>query len=265
MLKKLVLPTAIVVLVIGCLVAIGQLVNDHPYALLIVALAWAIWTATIFRRRENLNIERDEEIENKLGKEVRLHKELAWSVRLILLVLGFVVNYVWPVGVAPAIAFIFFLTGVFWMPNVMRQALYKWDLSKGRSTDWYLEFQQEKSQRAADRVERESIETMPGHDFEKYVGKRLKKKGYRNIKITPKSGDFGADIIATDKNGDRVCFQCKRYSSPVGIRAVQEISSARTYYGCKKAAVVTNSSYTKAAADLASAENVALFDIAYFE
>lgn len=110
-----------------------------------------------------------------------------------------------------------------------------------------------------------SVADMDGFDFEQHVAKKLKQKGFRDITITPKSGDFGADIIATDKHGDRVCFQCKRYSKPVGIRAVQEISSARTYYGCKKAAVVTNSSYTKAAADLASAENVALFDIAYFE
>lgn len=109
------------------------------------------------------------------------------------------------------------------------------------------------------------VTDMDGFDFEQYVAKKLKQKGFRDITVTPRSGDFGADIIATDKHGDRVCFQCKRYSKPVGIRAVQEISSARTYYGCKKAAVVTNSSYTKAAADLASAENVALFDIAYFE
>ena len=110
-----------------------------------------------------------------------------------------------------------------------------------------------------------SIDDMTGEEFEQYAAQCLQKKGYSNVQTTQKSSDFGADILAVDKKGDTVCFQCKRYSGSVGIKAVQEVSSARSYYGCNKAAVITNAKYTKAAADLASAENVALFDIAYFE
>ena len=112
---------------------------------------------------------------------------------------------------------------------------------------------------------RDAQSGMTGRDFELYTAQCLKKKGYRNVQVTPASGDYGADIIAVTPTGEKICFQCKRYSKPVGIKAVQEISSARSYYGCSKAAVVSTASYTPAAANLASVENVALLDIAYFE
>lgn len=46
---------------------------------------------------------------------------------------------------------------------------------------------------------------------------------------TPKSGDAGADIIAT-KRGLKVAVQCKSWSSNVGTTAIQEVVSAKGYY-----------------------------------
>lgn len=99
-----------------------------------------------------------------------------------------------------------------------------------------------------------------GVSYEEAVAKSLKKKGYRNIKITPRSGDFGADIIATDKFGRKTCFQCKNYKGKVGIGAVQEIAAARKHYGCEKAVVVTNSTFTNAAKKLALSNDIDLFE-----
>lgn len=99
-----------------------------------------------------------------------------------------------------------------------------------------------------------------GYNYEDRVAKSLKRKGYRNIKITPRSGDFGADIIATDKFGRKTCFQCKNYEGTVGIGAVQEIAAARKHYGCKKAVVVTNSTFTNAAKKLALSNDIDLFE-----
>lgn len=105
------------------------------------------------------------------------------------------------------------------------------------------------------------IGLMSGYEYEEYSARYLESVGYKNVQITPKSRDFGADIIAWDNFGNKCCFQCKKYSKPVGIKAVQEVSSARIHYNCQVAAVLTNSSYTKAARELAQSNNVQLFNL----
>lgn len=99
-----------------------------------------------------------------------------------------------------------------------------------------------------------------GYEYEERVAKSLRCKGYRNVEITSKSGDYGADIVATDPHGNRVCIQCKFYSSPVGLSAVQEIVTAKAKYQCTKAAVYTNSQFTRQAKELALVNDVDLFE-----
>ena len=101
---------------------------------------------------------------------------------------------------------------------------------------------------------------MDGYAYESHVAKRLKSMGYRNVEITAKSGDFGADILAKDWRGFKICFQCKRYNGPVGVKAVQEAISARTFYKCRKAAVVTPSVFTDGAKKLAKTSGVKLYE-----
>lgn len=101
---------------------------------------------------------------------------------------------------------------------------------------------------------------MGGHEYEEHVAKRLRAMGYKSVKITSKSSDFGADILAKDWKGVKICFQCKRYSGPVGIKAVQEAVSAKVFYGCKKAAVITPSTFTLAAKKLAETSDVKLYE-----
>lgn len=105
----------------------------------------------------------------------------------------------------------------------------------------------------------QELANMTGTEFENYVGRRLKGMGYTNVRVTQASSDFGADVIAVNSNGETVCIQCKHYSKPVGIKAVQEIYSAKQYYGCQKAMVITNSTYTQAAIDLANKTGVDLW------
>lgn len=99
-----------------------------------------------------------------------------------------------------------------------------------------------------------------GHEYEKYVAWWLGTKGYRNIQITPKSGDYGADIICYGRRGEKYAVQCKYYSKPVGYRAVEEVLGAMHYYGCNEAMVVTNSTYTKQALTAANRSGVKLIE-----
>lgn len=103
------------------------------------------------------------------------------------------------------------------------------------------------------------IENMNGYQFEQYVAYELVDTGYTDVIVTKKSGDYGADIVAKCV-GRKVCFQCKLYSSPVGIKAVQEVMGAMSYYGCEAGAVVSASGYTKQARNLARSANVHLMD-----
>lgn len=97
-----------------------------------------------------------------------------------------------------------------------------------------------------------------GQDYEKACAARLRKTGYRNVRLTPVTGDFGADILANDSHGRLVCFQCKCYSGNVGESAVQEVISAVQYYGADYGVVLTNAGFTAKAQELASRAGVTL-------
>ncbi|MBT2740547.1 restriction endonuclease [Bacillus sp. ISL-77] len=96
---------------------------------------------------------------------------------------------------------------------------------------------------------------MDGVEFEQYLVVLFKKLGISS-KGTQASNDFGADLILEGQ--ERVVVQAKRYRKNVGIKAVQEINSARDYYGAKEAWVITNSFFTSQAITLAEATGVKL-------
>lgn len=102
--------------------------------------------------------------------------------------------------------------------------------------------------------------TMSGQEYELYCAKRLGREGFHNLSLTPDSGDFGADIIGYNRNGQKVCFQCKKYESSVGVSAVQEVLAAKVYYNADRAAVLTTSTFTPAARKLAKSGNVELIE-----
>lgn len=93
--------------------------------------------------------------------------------------------------------------------------------------------------------------------FEKSVAKQFELFGW-NASLTKGSGDQGADVIVTNDAGFTIIVQCKMYSQPVGNKAVQEVNSAVTHYGGNIGMVITNSSFTKSAKQLADSCNVIL-------
>jgi restriction system protein len=93
-------------------------------------------------------------------------------------------------------------------------------------------------------------------EFEVFCAEQLKRSGW-NARVTLQSRDQGVDVIA-EKAGIRVVLQCKLYSGPVGNQAVQEISAGRLHEQANWGAVVTNSSYTSSAEQLASTNGILL-------
>lgn len=105
----------------------------------------------------------------------------------------------------------------------------------------------------------EEIDTMSGTEFEDFMAEILHRSGIEVLELTKAGGDFGADIIVLHE-GERTAVQCKRYSRPIGVKAVQEAVSAKDYYKCTKAAVITNSDFTRQARELAAESGVILWD-----
>ena len=103
------------------------------------------------------------------------------------------------------------------------------------------------------------MDTLNGKEFEKYCADILENIGFVNVSVTPGSGDYGIDILA-EKEKLIFGFQCKCYSSSIGVKAVQEVSSGSIYYNCDRAVVITNNYFTPAAINMAKRIGVILWD-----
>jgi restriction system protein len=118
-----------------------------------------------------------------------------------------------------------------------------------------------KRKRAKERLRNsriEEIDSMDGIQFEYYLKELYLSRGY-GVEVTSASGDYGADLVLK-KDGKKIVAQAKRYSKDVGIKAVQEVMGAKSYYRADEAWVVTNSFFTRAARELAQKGSVRLVD-----
>ncbi len=100
--------------------------------------------------------------------------------------------------------------------------------------------------------------SLRGGDFEQFLVGVFEVLGYA-IETTKASGDQGVDLIAT-KGGRRIAIQAKGYAGSVGNSAVQEAVAGKMYYRCDSCVVVINSSFTRAARDLADKTECQLID-----
>lgn len=112
-----------------------------------------------------------------------------------------------------------------------------------------------------DKVTIYDVDRFDGFAFEDFVKKLLERNGFTDVEVTKKSGDQGGDIIAS-KDEQKFIIQAKRYSidRKVSNDAVQEVKSAIAYYECDFGAVITNSFFTPSAKELASVNNIILWD-----
>ena len=102
------------------------------------------------------------------------------------------------------------------------------------------------------------VDYLNGYEFEFYLKDLFEAKGYKVIP-TSLASDQGADLIVV-KDNVRTAIQAKRYSKPVGNKAVQEVMSAKGYYRCHEGIVITNNVFTRSAMELASRLEIELWD-----
>lgn len=105
------------------------------------------------------------------------------------------------------------------------------------------------------------VQSMTGLEYEHWCAKRLAESGkFLKVTVTPPTGDFGADIVAVDAAKRTWVVQCKHYRSKLGNSPIQEVVSAKAHYGAECAAVVTNSTFTEKAKQLARENRVKLYE-----
>lgn len=102
------------------------------------------------------------------------------------------------------------------------------------------------------------VDEMSGIEFENYVEALFQAEGYRT-ETTPRSGDYGVDIIAS-KNKQRIAVQCKRYKKTLDQTPVREVYAGMSKHGCDIAMVVANRGFTKHAVELARSVGCILID-----
>ncbi|MFP4698580.1 MAG: restriction endonuclease [Eubacteriales bacterium] len=102
------------------------------------------------------------------------------------------------------------------------------------------------------------VDIMSGYEFEDFVVKIFNTLGY-SVEETKRSNDQGADLFAT-RYGQKIVIQAKNYKDNVGNSAIQQVLTAKRFYGCDQAMVITNRLYTPSAKELAEASEVKLVD-----
>ena len=112
---------------------------------------------------------------------------------------------------------------------------------------------------AQDKTNITYIDNMGGHEFEYFCADLLRRHGFINVSVTPGSGDQGVDVLA-EKEGVKYAVQCKNYASPLSNTPVQEVNAGKMFYRCHVGVVMTNSTFTPGAMELAEATGVLLWD-----
>jgi HJR/Mrr/RecB family endonuclease len=95
-----------------------------------------------------------------------------------------------------------------------------------------------------------NIDSMTGFEFEDFIVDLFTKLGYV-VEKRKRTREQGLDLLLF-KHGERIVVQVKRHRRPVGNRAVQQALAACVYYEGQRAIVVTNSTFTLPAKQLAA-------------
>lgn len=104
------------------------------------------------------------------------------------------------------------------------------------------------------------FQDFPHFDFEDFIGQLFKNNGYEVVE-TPRTGDYGADLILT-KSEEKIAVQIKRYAqdNKVGVQEMNQVIGAKDFYKCGRAMIITTSSFSNSGKKLASETSTELWD-----
>ena len=103
------------------------------------------------------------------------------------------------------------------------------------------------------------VDALSGIEFENLLLDKFVTLGFK-VESTPKTGDFGADLIVENNEGSRIIVQCKRFKSKVNLKAVQEVVGAMGHYAGDYGVVITNNTFLNSAVKLAESHDIELWD-----
>ena len=85
---------------------------------------------------------------------------------------------------------------------------------------------------------------LTGYQFEELIAELFARMGYKT-KVTPKSGDYGVDVIAMDKE-DIIAIQCKKLKDGINVsnRDIQRARGSMDFYDANKCIIITNQDFT---------------------
>ena len=110
----------------------------------------------------------------------------------------------------------------------------------------------------------EVLRNMPPDSFERLCQRLLRESGFRDVKVTGKSGDGGIDGHGIIRIGGLisfpVMFQCKRFSGGVGARTVRDFRGAMAGRA-DKGLILTTGHFTADAKKEATRDGVAIIDL----
>ncbi len=100
------------------------------------------------------------------------------------------------------------------------------------------------------------LENLNGFEFEELIADIFRKKGFKNVVVTPRTNDGGKDIIMDEvaSSGEviKVVVECKHHKTGIGRPVIQKLHSAVStleYSGKKKGYIVSSSTFTDSAVD----------------
>lgn len=106
----------------------------------------------------------------------------------------------------------------------------------------------------------EEIDNMDKEKFVRYIAELYKRKGYQVV-ILQEDKNLGCDLKAY-KAKDSLCIKCIHADEDTSIdrEIISEAYSSIKLYKVKRCIVITNSSYTEMAKDVAKANQIQLID-----
>ena len=104
----------------------------------------------------------------------------------------------------------------------------------------------------------DEINYMSGSEFERFMADVFRQKGY-DVQETRATGDQGVDLLL-DLDEKKVAVQLKRWTGPVGNKAIQATFAGMAHYNADEGWIITTSTFTRSARELARSTRVRLID-----